>query len=146
VLDLVFFPEAAITSFVDEVSRKGDSRPVVVYGCQRSPGRAASRIALPPEVLFMTVPCAGRISESVLWATMAAGVKGILVVGCHHGNCASNNGTDWAEARVAEVMKKLGIPNGMQPPVKYTTVAANEEARFSRIVNDFCRTVRGKTA
>jgi coenzyme F420-reducing hydrogenase delta subunit/Pyruvate/2-oxoacid:ferredoxin oxidoreductase delta subunit len=145
VLDLIFFPEASIVSFVENISRTGDSQPVVVYGCQRSAARAASRIALPPEVLFLTVPCAGRISESVLWATMAAGVKGILVVGCHHGNCASNNGTDWAEARVAEVMEKLGVPNGIQPPVKYTTVAANEEARFSRIVNDFCAAVREGT-
>ncbi len=141
VLDLVFFPEAAITSFVEEVSQRDDVNPVVVYGCQRSPGRAASRISLPPEALFLSVPCAGRISESVLWATMAAGVKGILVVGCHHGNCASNNGTDWAEARVTSLLEKLGVPNGMQLPVKYTTVAANEEARFSKIVNDFCAAV-----
>ncbi|MDQ7784995.1 MAG: hydrogenase iron-sulfur subunit [Desulfomonilaceae bacterium] len=145
VLDLVFFPEAAIESFVDEASRIHGSRPVAVYGCQRSPGRAASRIGLPPDVLFLTVPCAGRISESVLWATMAAGVQGILVVGCHHGNCASNNGTDWAEARVTAALEKLGVPTGMQPPVQYASVAANEEARFSRIVRDFCRAVRGET-
>ncbi|MFH1116302.1 MAG: hydrogenase iron-sulfur subunit [Pseudomonadota bacterium] len=143
VLDLVFFPEEAITSFVEEVSRRGDSQPVVVYGCQRSPGRAAARTSLPREALFMTVPCAGRISESVLWATLAAGVKGILVVGCHHGNCASNNATDWAEARVAAVLEKLGEPAGSQPSVKYATVAANEEARFGRIVRDFCEAVRG---
>ncbi len=59
-------------------------------------------IELPAGVLFFPVPCAGRVSESILWATLAAGAKGVLAIGCHHGNCASQNGTDWAVASRAE--------------------------------------------
>ena len=144
VLDLVYFPEQAISSFVENVSQDPDARPVVVYGCQRSPGRAAARISLPDDALLLTVPCAGRISESVLWATLAAGVKGILVVGCHHGNCESDNGTDWAATRVAAVVEKLNLPERVPAPIHYTTVAANEEARFKRIVTEFCSRIRGQ--
>lgn len=144
VLDLVYFPEQAISSFLDDVSRTPDARPVVVYGCQRSPGRAAARISLPDDALLLTVPCAGRISESVLWATLAAGVKGVLVVGCHHGNCESNSGTDWAATRVASVVEKLNLPDGTPRPIQYTTVAANEEARFKRVVEEFCTQIRGE--
>ena len=89
-LDLNSFPEQDVVSFLAE-ARKGQSEPIVIYGCQRSAGRIMSLIELPTGVLFFPVPCAGRISESILWATLAAGAKGVLAIGCHHGNCASAN-------------------------------------------------------
>ena len=95
----------------------------------------------PAGVLFFPVPSAGRVSESILWATLAAGAKGVLAIGCHHGNCASQNGTDWAVARVQSVVEKLNLPQGFAPRVGYASVASNEPARLSRVVNQFCSTL-----
>ena len=137
VLDLTSFPEAAIRSFVEEVKRVQDSRPIVVYGCARSAGRAAAQIKMPQGILFFSVPCAGRVSETVLWATLAAGARGVLVVGCHHGNCSSESGTDWARARVESTAEKLGDGQAVDVPVKFAALAAIEPSRFCRIINEF---------
>jgi quinone-modifying oxidoreductase, subunit QmoB len=136
-LDLVSYPEEAVLSFLEGLKQTDASEVVVVYGCQRSPGRAGAQVDLPPNSVFLGVPCAGRISEAIIWATLALGVKGVLVVGCHHGNCASDSGTDWAGARVTSVLQKLDISDSVPAPVRYVTVAANEPARFRRVVEEF---------
>ena len=139
-LDLNSFPEGDVASFLAEAG-KGQSEPIVLYGCQRSAGRIMSLVELPSGVLFFPVPCAGRVSESILWATLAAGAKGVLAIGCHHGNCASQNGTDWAVGRVQSVVEKLNLPQGFAPRLGYASVASNEPARLSRVVNQFCSTL-----
>jgi quinone-modifying oxidoreductase, subunit QmoB len=138
-LDLGSFPEQDVASFLVEAQKH--SEPIVIYGCERSAGSIMSQIDLPSDVDFFPVPCAGRISESILWATLAAGAKGVLAIGCHHGNCASQTGTDWAMSRVQSVLSKLGLPEGFVPPVVYASIAANEPARLGRVVNQFCARV-----
>jgi quinone-modifying oxidoreductase, subunit QmoB len=137
VLDLASLPEETVSSFLREIKKVKDSRPIVVYGCSRSAARAAAHIELPEGVLFFCVPCTGRVSEAILWATLAAGANGVLVVGCHHGNCASETGADWARARVEAVVEKLGGRHAMPLPVKFATLAANEPSRFGRIIAEF---------
>lgn len=136
-LDLNSYPEQKVATFLADINNRS-SDPVVVYGCQRSAGRAVSEIDLPPKVLFFPVPCAGRISESILWATLAAGAAGVLAIGCHHGNCTSQTGTDWASARVQSVVSGTDALNGFAPKVGYATIAANEPARLNRIIKEFC--------
>lgn len=136
-LDLVSFPEEAVSSFLEELRQTDASEVVVVYGCQRSAGRAGAQVELPPNSVFLGVPCAGRISEAIIWATLGLGVKGVLVAGCHHGNCASDSGTDWAGDRVSNVLQKLNVSESVPAPVRYVTVASNEPARFRRAVAEF---------
>ncbi len=136
-LDLNSYPEQKVAAFLAEMN-KTSSASVVIYGCQRSAGRAVSEIDLPPEVLFFPVPCAGRISESILWATLAAGAAGVLAIGCHHGNCASQTGTDWAKARVQSFVSGPDAFNGFANKMGYATIAANEPARLNRIIKEFC--------
>ena len=136
-MDIIAFPEPAITSFLHDVNSAASSRPVVVYGCHRSPGRASRSSQLPDNTLFFTVKCGGRVSESMLLQTLAAGARGVLVMGCHHGNCSSNNGSEWAAARVRNVLAALNLPPNTPAPVQFSTVAANEPARFGRLVDQF---------
>jgi len=140
-LDLVGFPEEGFGTFLDNVRNSTHGSTVVVYGCQRSPARAASTAMFPPHVLFLSVPCAGRVSEALLWATLAAGARGVLVLGCHSGNCASETGTDWAAARLALVLDKLGLPGHIPSPVGHATVSSIEPARMIRIVEQFCESL-----
>lgn len=141
-LDLTAFPDAGLASFLDDVRAAKPADTVVVYGCSRSPGRAVRGAEFPPEAVFLSVKCAGLISESVIWSTLAVGVKGVLVVGCHHQNCASESGTDWAGIHVAEVKKALDLPQGVPTPVEYFTCAANESVRLTELVTRYCESLR----
>lgn len=138
VLDLHRMPESDIAAFLKDVEARQGEKPLVVYGCQRSGGKLAAGMELPAAVVPFSVPCAGRISETVLWATLAAGAAGVLVVGCHHGNCRSDTGTDWAGARVARLLETLGFSlESSDAPMAFATVAPNEPARFARLLKEF---------
>lgn len=128
--------EETMTTFVSDVPRAEAQQTLFVFGCQRSAGIVAQTIEMPEHVRLLPVPCAGSVSENVIWSGLAAGARGILVVGCHHGNCASHTGTDWAAARVRRTLE-TGIFPADAPRVGYATIASNESARFSRLVATF---------
>lgn len=128
--------EETLTRFVADVPREEAEQTLFVFGCQRSAGIIAQTMDMPEHVRFLPVTCAGSVSENVIWSGLAAGARGILVVGCHHGNCASHTGTDWAAARVRRTLD-AGIFSTEAPRVGYATIASNEPARFSRLVATF---------
>ncbi len=138
-MDLTNFPEEGFSGMLDKLRLEPSSKPYVVFGCYRSAGRALSEISLPPNVTFFPVSCAGRLSESVLSATLLAGTRGILVLGCHHGNCRSNYGTDWAKARIDSIASRLNSLFGNNSLVSYKTMAANESERMSKLIEDFVK-------
>ncbi len=137
-LDLASFPESGMASMIGDIRGQADNDCVVVFGCERSPGRALRGTSLPANVVFISVPCVGRVSEAAIWASLSAGARGVLVVGCHPGNCASNTGTVWADDRVACASNILQFPIMSQGRVAYTTCAANETARLEHLVRNFC--------
>jgi len=130
------YPEDVMISRVREIGPAALEQTTVVFGCQRSAGLLAESIRVPEHVQFFAVPCAGWVSEHVIWSTLSAGAGGVLVVGCHHGNCASNTGTDRAAARI-----RRGLDTGLfrqgRPRLGYATIAPNEAARFERLLSRF---------
>ncbi len=141
-IDLTHFPGAAFSGFIDDLSQQKDK--IVVYGCSRSAGRCAAEIAMPDEVIFFSTPCAGRVSQSVILDTIAAGVKGLLVIGCHHGNCVSKDGTDWACDRVKATVTDFLKPMGLGPRLEYNTVAPNEARKLERIIRQFADSLKNR--
>jgi coenzyme F420-reducing hydrogenase delta subunit/Pyruvate/2-oxoacid:ferredoxin oxidoreductase delta subunit len=129
-------PENSSADFIKNVDPSEISKTTFVFGCQRSAGVMTKKIDMPERVEFLAVPCAGSVSEHAIWSTLAVGAKGVLVVGCHHGNCASHRGTELAAARVRRG-RQLGVFGGELPRIGYLTVAPNEEARFLRLLNEF---------
>ena len=135
-ISLAACSDDSILAFIKEVPHTDIERTTFVFGCRRSAGVLAASISMPEHVRFLSVPCAGRVSEYVIWSALAAGAKGVLVVGCHKGNCASRTGVDWAEARI-----QRGLDTGLflegRPRLSYVTIAANEAARFERLLAEF---------
>jgi coenzyme F420-reducing hydrogenase delta subunit/Pyruvate/2-oxoacid:ferredoxin oxidoreductase delta subunit len=129
-------PEDSLLTPVKEVPLPEIGRTIFVFGCERSAGLVADSIQLPAHVVFMKVPCAGRVSNYVIWNALAAGAAGVLVVGCHQGNCASDTGTNLAAARIRSAFAG-GFFRGGRRRLGYVTVAANEHARFERLLREF---------
>ncbi|MBI4963159.1 MAG: hydrogenase iron-sulfur subunit [Desulfomonile tiedjei] len=129
-------PEESLISTMRSSSPSEIGETTFVFGCRRSAGVIAESAQLPKDVRFQAVPCAGNVSEYMIWSTLAAGAKAVLLVGCHNGNCASRTGTHWAAARVQRGVAS-GILGQETPRIGYLTVAANEPARFQRLLGEF---------
>ncbi len=130
------WPEETITGFVTATQAADIDQTLFVFGCEKSAGLMSQFIDIPEKIRFFGVPCAGSVSDYVIWSTLAAGAKGVLVVGCHNCNCASHRGTDLAASRVERVLSS-GLLGGEPARVRYLTVAANEPAKFERLLRDF---------
>lgn len=135
-INLAACPEDALVIAGPQLPQKESEPTFLVFACQRSAGLLAQAVQIPDNVQIRSVPCAGRVSEHVIWSSLAAGVKGVLVVGCHEGNCASRTGADWAAARIRRGLSTGLFAEGL-PRLAYATVASNEPARFQRLLREF---------
>ena len=74
-----------------------------------------SRIQYPPNVRVMRVPCSGRVNPLFIIKSLQHGVDGVLVSGCHPGDCHYISGNYYARRRFAllkSLLESVGIGVG----------------------------------
>jgi len=93
-----------------------------------------SRIQYSSNVRIIRVPCSGRISPIFLLRALQNGADGVLVSGCHPGDCHYISGNLAARRRFA-LMRELLQYVGIEPErVQFTWVSASEAGRFASII------------
>lgn len=101
-----------------------------------------ARLKYPPNVKIIRVPCSGRISAELVLRAFREGADGVLVLGCHIGDCHYSSGNHRTAKRMA-VLKKLLEYTGIEPErLRVDWVSAAEGERFAAIVREFTETVR----
>jgi len=93
-----------------------------------------SRIQYPPNVRVIRVPCSGRVNPIFIVEALRQGADGVLVSGCHPGDCHYLTGNYFARRRFAllqRYLEYLGIEKGR---VQFSWVSASEGARFAEVV------------
>lgn len=101
-----------------------------------------SRIQYPPNVRVVRVPCSGRINPLFVLKALQNGVDGVLVSGCHPGDCHYISGNLFARRKFA-VLKSLLEHVGVEPErVHFSWVSAAEGVRFAAILERVIDAVR----
>jgi coenzyme F420-reducing hydrogenase delta subunit len=101
-----------------------------------------SRLSYPPNIRIVRVPCSGRVDPLFVLRALRDGADGVLVLGCHPGDCHYSDGNYHARRRFA-VMHELLTFVGYEPErVRVDWVSASEGARFARVVGQFTEAVR----
>lgn len=101
-----------------------------------------SRIQYPPNVRVIRVPCSGRVNPIYIVAALRQGVDGVLVSGCHPGDCHYLTGNYMARRRFAMLQRYLAYL-GIEPGrVQFSWVSASEGARFAEVVTQVTEDVR----
>ncbi len=101
-----------------------------------------SRIQYPPNVRVIRVPCSGRVNPIFIVEALRQGADGVLVSGCHPGDCHYLAGNYYARRRFAllqRYLEYLGIEPGR---VQFSWVSASEGARFAEVVTQVTESVR----
>jgi F420-non-reducing hydrogenase iron-sulfur subunit len=101
-----------------------------------------SRVKYPPNVIPIRVMCSGRVDPSFILKAFADGADGVLICGCHPGDCHYQSGNHNTMRRVPllhELLDQFGIERDR---VKLEWVSASEGARFGKVVSDMTETVR----
>ena len=96
-----------------------------------------SRFTYPPNVQIVQVPCSGRIDPVMIFLAFSEGYDGVLVSGCHPGDCHYGTGNYFARRKLA-VAHRLLETVGISPDRMYFTwVSAAEGRRFSEVCAEF---------
>ena len=91
---------------------------------------------------IIRMPCTARLDINFILKALQEGADGVLIVGCHPGNCAFKTGNLGAERRVRFARKLIGQLGMNEGRVKMVFVSAAEGDLFAREINDFADEIR----
>ncbi len=101
-----------------------------------------SRLQYPPNIRVIRVPCSGRINPLYIIKALTSGADGVMVSGCHPGDCHYLSGNLYARRRFT-VLKKLLTTAGIDPErVQFTWVSASEGGRFAEVIREVTEKVK----
>ncbi len=101
-----------------------------------------SRLQYGPNVRIVRVPCSARVNPQFILKALQNGVDGVLVSGCHPGDCHYISGNLVARRKFALTKKFLEFI-GVEPErVQFSWVSASEGRRFSDLMNRVIADVR----
>ena len=94
----------------------------------------SSRLQYPSNIRTIRIPCTGRLNPLLVIKALNKGADGILVSGCHPGDCHYIDGIYYARRRFT-MLKDLLEFSGVEPErLNFTWCSAAEGRRFAEIV------------
>ncbi|MFX1560812.1 MAG: hydrogenase iron-sulfur subunit [Promethearchaeota archaeon] len=96
-----------------------------------------TRIQYSPNVKALRVNCSSRVDPTFVVKAIMAGADGVLVAGCHPGDCHYKYGNLYTRRRMMmlqTLLETIGIP---PERVRLEWVSASEASKFASVVNDF---------
>jgi len=102
-----------------------------------------SRMQYPPNARIIRVMCSGRIEPYFVLRSLELGADGVLVAGCHIGDCHYISGNVEAEKRMKmteDVLDRLGLG---RKRMRLEWISASEGQKFSATMKEFTEQVRG---
>jgi len=100
-----------------------------------------ARIQYPPDIRAIRVMCTGRIDPLFILKAFQDGADGVLVSGCHFGDCHYLEGNFKAAKRMfllKSVLKNIGLDDKR---LRMTFVSASEGAKWGTVMEDVVKTI-----
>ncbi len=96
-----------------------------------------SRMQYPSNVVPITVMCSGSVSPLYILSAFNKGADGVLVSGCHPGDCHYIKGNYYARRRIALVKELLEFSGLESERFQMSWVSAAEGKKYTEIIKDF---------
>lgn len=100
-----------------------------------------SRIQYPSDIRLIRLMCTGRVDPLLIMKAFMDGADGVIISGCHFGDCHYLEGNYKAAKRMfylKRVLKSLGFDDRR---VRMTFVSASEGAKWAEVVRDMVKTI-----
>jgi F420-non-reducing hydrogenase iron-sulfur subunit len=101
-----------------------------------------NRRQITPEVRVLRVMCSGRVSPGMILRSFTSGADGVMVLGCHPGDCHYRVGNVFAEKRVAEVHELLDLAGVDPSRLLLRWISASEGDLFAKTMDEFVAHIR----
>jgi len=101
-----------------------------------------SRFQYPPNIRVIRVMCSAKVDPLYVMKALLNGIDGVLIAGCHPGECHYVIGNYYARRRAVMLHKLLEVI-GLEPErLRLEWVSASEGKIFAEMVKDFTRTIK----
>ena len=101
-----------------------------------------ARLEYPANIRTVRVMCSGRVEPEFVLQAFREGASGVLILGCHPGDCHYKKGNYKARRRIS-LLKKTLEQFGIEPErVRLDWVAAGEGERFAKVANEMEGAIR----
>jgi len=100
-----------------------------------------ARLNYPANIRIVRVMCSGRVDPEFVIQALKEGASGVLILGCHPGDCHYKSGNYKALRRaylLKKTLKQLGIE---EERVRLDWVAAGEGEKFAKVANEMAETI-----
>lgn len=101
-----------------------------------------SRIQYPSNVRVIRVMCSGRVNPLFVMNALQQGADGVLISGCHPGDCHYMQGNYYARRRF-NLMRNFLEYLGVEPQrVRMSWVSASEGAKWKEVIEEVVKGVK----
>ena len=128
-------------------NKNGEWKPLIVAFCCNWCSYAgadlagSSRLSYPANVKIIRVPCSCRVNPLFIKRAFERGADGVILCGCHPGDCHYTSGNYIARRRMTmlfSMLDYLGIERG-RTRVEWVSAAAG--AKFAKTMNEFVEAI-----
>ena len=101
-----------------------------------------SRLKYPPSILPIRVMCSSRVDPIFVLRAYLGGIDGVLIAGCHPGDCHYQEGNYYTRRRFA-MLKKVFEETGLESDrLLLSWVSASEGQKYAKVTTEFTKKVK----
>lgn len=101
-----------------------------------------SRLQYPTSLRIIRVMCSGMIHPNLVIDALTKGADGVLICGCHIGDCHYQSGNEKAKSRADAINLMLEDFGIELERFRLEWVSAAEGPRFAQVVSEFTKQVK----
>jgi len=101
-----------------------------------------SRLKYPPSILPIRVMCSSRVDPLFVIKAFLGGADGVLIAGCHPGDCHYEKGNYYTRRRFAllkKVVESLGLESDR---LRLSWISASEGPRYAKVATEFTEKIK----
>ena len=101
-----------------------------------------SRIQYPPNIKIIRVMCSGRVDPALVVEALTRGIDGVIITGCHPGDCHYQSGNYQTERRFKALSEALSYTSMEPERIRLEWVSASEGTRFGEVIREFTEQIK----
>jgi len=101
-----------------------------------------SRLKYPPNVRSIRLMCSGRVDPVFVLDALKEGIDGVLVAGCHPGDCHYQSGNYKTNRKIKLIQRLLKDLNVDPHRVRFEYISASEGQKFADVVTEFVKELK----
>ena len=100
-----------------------------------------NRLEYPANVKIIRIPCSCRLNPLFILRAFQRGADGVILCGCHPGDCHYTSGNYFARRRMTLLFSMLDSLGIERERTRVEWVSAAEGAKFAKTMNEFTESI-----